>query len=249
VTVEGETPLPILFCSRVAQSIRIDGDIHKPPWTEIAPVWLLPSHGRTCEMGLSPEQALRLLGADAPPPEGGAAFQPTALRACYDASELYLAFQCVDCDIFGSYSGRNEPIYTEDVVEAFLAPGRDPRHYFELEMSPRGAWFEASVLSPDGDRRSMVLDTHWTCGGWRRGVRVRGRLQRQHDVDCWWSAEWAIPFRALGGAEPPRRGERWRGNFFRIDRAGGGQFSAWSPTFADPPDFHRPRRFGILEFT
>jgi DNA polymerase III alpha subunit len=38
-------------------------------------------------------------------------------------------------------TGRNEPIYEEEVVEAFLAPD-DPRRYFELESNPRGAWFD-----------------------------------------------------------------------------------------------------------
>ena len=246
--VERETPLPVLVCSRIAQRIRIDGDIHKPPWLEIPPVWLLPSHGRTREMGVSSEQALRHLAADAAPIPQAVAFQPTALRVCYDETQLYVAFQCIDRDIFGSYSGRNEPIYTEDVVEAFLAPGSDPRHYFELEMNPRGAWFEASISSPDCDRRSMVVDTSWVCEGWHRGVRVRGTLDRRDDIDCWWSVEWAIPFRSLGGAQPPRRGARWRANFFRIDRAGQGEFSSWSATLAEPPDFHRPLRFGVLEF-
>jgi len=159
-----------------------------------------------------------------------------------------VAFQCIDRDVFASYSGRNEPIYTEDVVEAFLSPGSDLRRYFELEMNPRGAWFEASVVSPDFDRGSMVLDQSWVCAGWRRGVRVQRRAQRADGKDSWWSAEWAIPFASLGGAPPPRPGDRWRGNFFRIDRAAGGQFSSWSATFADPPDFHRPLRFGTLVF-
>jgi hypothetical protein len=246
--VERETPLPVLVCLRIAQRIRIDGDIHKPPWLEIPPVWLLPSHGRTREMGVSSEEALRHLEADAPPLPHAMPFQPTALRVCYDETQLYVAFQCIDRDIFGSYSGRNEPIYTEDVVEAFLAPASDPRRYFELETNPRGAWFEASVSSPHCDRRSMVVDTSWVCEGWRRGVRVRGTLDRRDDIDCWWSVEWAIPFRSLGGARPPRRGERWRANFFRIDRAGQGEFSSWSATLAEPPDFHRPLRFGVLEF-
>jgi hypothetical protein len=244
--VERETPLPVLLCSRIAHSIRIDGDIHKPPWPGIPPVWLLPSHGRTHEMGLSKEEALRHLAPGAPPLD--LEFQPTALRVCYDDTQLYVAFQCIDRDLFASYSGRNEPIYTEDVVEAFLSPGSDPRRYFELEMNPRGAWFEARVVSPDFDRRSMVLDQSWVCAGWRRGVRVQGSAQHRNGKTSWWSAEWAIPFASLGGAESPRPGDRWRGNFFRIDRAGGGQFSSWSATLADPPDFHRPLRFGILEF-
>ena len=33
---------------------------------------------------------------------------------------------------------------------------------------------------------------------------------------------------------------------FRIDRGTLDEFTAWSPTFADPPDFHVPERFGLL---
>jgi hypothetical protein len=95
----------------------------------------------------------------------------------------------------------------------------------------------------------MRVDRDWRCEGWERGVRVRGTLDRRDDVDVWWSVEWAIPFAALPGGRAPAPGERWRANFFRIDQARGGQYSAWSPTFADPPDFHLPDRFGVIEFS
>jgi len=217
-------PLPTLTVPRVAATFPIDGKLDKAPWTGIEPVWLVPSHGRP-----DPEQ------------------QPTALFVCHDGAQLYVAFHCVDRDIWGSYRGRNEPIYEEEVVEAFLAPGGDPRRYFELETSPRGAWFEAKVASPEGRRVSMQVDRDWVCAGWRRAALVRGTLDRRDDRDEWWSVEWAIPFAALG-ATAPSAGARWRANFTRIDQARGGEYSAWSPTLADPPDFHVPDRFGMLVF-
>jgi hypothetical protein len=45
-----------------------------------------------------------------------------------------------------------------------------------------------------------------------------------------------------------RPGARWRANFHRIDQANGGEHSAWSPTFAEPAEFHLPQFFGALEF-
>ncbi len=218
-------PLPILSVPRVAHRVVIDGNLHKAPWSVLAPTRLSPSHGRAA----------------------AAAFQPTALRACHDGERLYVAFECADRDVWGSYRGRNEPIYQEEVVEAFLAPGDDPRRYFELESSPRDAYFEARVESPDGHRLSMRVDREWVCAGWERAVSVRGTLDLRDDVDESWSVEWAIPFAALG-AKAPHAGERWRANFYRIDQANGGEYSAWSPTLADPPDFHVPARFGILAF-
>jgi len=231
-------PLPTLRCPRIAHNIRVDGDLHKAPWRSLAPVWLQPADGRGAAIDV--ERALRQLKEDARPPVDEIGFQPTALRV-----------HCVDRDVWGSLRGRNQPIYTEEVVEAFLAPDGDVRRYVELEASPQGAWFEARVESPERRRATMRVDLDWSCAGWERAVRVRGAAKRSPGSgppDCWWSAEWAIPFAALPGAMPPRPGARWRANFFRIDAAGGGQFSAWSPTFAVPADFHVPDRFGILEF-
>jgi hypothetical protein len=207
---------PQLVVARAAHSIRVDGDLHKAPWTQLAPIPLAPSHGR------------------APPP----GFQATALRACHDGERLYLAFHCEARAIVATHRGRNAPIYEEDVVEAFLAPSGDARRYFELETSPRDAWFEARVESPDGRRATMRVDRDWVCAGFEHATCL---------LETGWSAEWAIPFASLA-ASTPVAGTRWRANFFRIDQAGGGEYSAWSPTYADPADFHLPDHFGELLF-
>jgi len=214
--------LPMLSVPRVAHSIRVDGDLHKAPWTELVPIELTPSHGRGASRG----------------------FQSTALRLCHDGERLYIAFECEDGAIVASHSGRNAPLYEEDVVEAFLAPGADRRHYFELETSPRNAWFEARIESPDSRRDTMRVDRDWICADFAHAVRVTGR---RSDGDESWSAEWSIPFASLS-VPAPRTGDRWRANFYRIDQAHGGEYSAWSPTLADPPDFHLPDRFGVLVF-
>lgn len=239
-----EPPLPELACPRVAPPAAIDGDPFKAPWSGLAPVWLGPSRGGAAP-GTPPHSVtLAALAADAAPLPPRWRFQPTALRVAHDGARLLVCFQCVDRHAWGTHEGRNQPIYEEEVVEAFLAPGSDPRAYFELEASPTGAWFEARVESPYGRRATMRVDRDWRCAGWERAVRLCADEAGRH---AWWCAEWAIPFAALG-APPPAPGTRWRANFFRIDREDGGQFSAWSPTLVDPPDFHRPDRFGSLLF-
>lgn len=239
--------LPELHCARIPSRIAIDGNPHKAPWTTIPPVWLLPSSGRPAPHAPPVDIARTQLAADAAPLDARWRWQPTALRVAHDGARLYVCFHCVDRDVWGRPAARNEPIYDDEVVEAFLAPGPDPTSYFELETNPRGAWFEARVDSPDRQRRTMRVDRSWVCAEWERAFHVRGDLSRRDGRHVWWSAEWAIPFAALGVA-PPRPGARWRANFFRIDRADEGQFSAWSPTLADPPDFHVPDRFGWLVF-
>ncbi len=211
---EPAAALPTLVVPRIARKIRVDGDLVKPPWRDLEPVALVPSHGRAAPPG----------------------FQATALRVCHDGARLYVAFACTDAHVFGSYRGRNEPIYEEEVVEAFLAPSGEASRYFELEANPVGAWFEARIESPEGRRATMRVDRGWICRNWQRAVRIHA---------AGWDVEWAIPLAALD-APTPASGARWRANFFRIDRAGAGAFSAWAPTCAEPPDFHLPDHFGTL---
>lgn len=239
-----EPPLPELVVPQVAAPGAIDGDPHKLPWSALAPTWLGPSQGGVAKDAPPASVAQAALAADAAPLPLRWGFQPTALRVAHDGARLLVCFHCVDRHAWGSHEGRNQPIYDEEVVEAFLAPGADPRTYFELEQSPVGAWFEARIESPYGRRATMRVDREWRCAGWQRAVRLCADEAGRH---VWWCAEWAIPFAALD-APAPAPGDRWRANFTRIDREGQGQFSAWSPTLVTPPDFHRPDRFGWLVF-
>ena len=190
------------------------------------------------------------------------ATQQTVVRVARDARALYVRFECADRDAWGTYRSRNDPIYREEAVEVFLAPGEaTPRRYWELEVSPLGVLFAARVHNPTGRRADLVADTAWACRGleWTAGAAAAAG----HGQD-WWAAL-AIPWAELadggetaGGpalADLPagcRGGQlpsRWRANFYRIERPrdGEAELSCWSPTFTAPPDFHRPERFGVLE--
>src|SRR2546423_15680666 len=55
--------------------------------------------------------------------------QVTELQISYDDTDLIVVFKCVDIDIWGTYTGRDDPLYEEEVVEAFVCPTGDLRHY------------------------------------------------------------------------------------------------------------------------
>jgi hypothetical protein len=170
--------------------------------------------------------------------DGGAVRWPTQATLAWDEDILDVAWRCADPDPWGTLEERDAPLWTEEVVELFLAPGEaTPRRYFEIEISPRGALFDAVVDSPHGDRRAMRVDPAWNAPGLERTVaRTAGG----------WTAELRLPWQALVDGTPP---PVWRLGLFRIERPPGGtpEFSAWSPTLVAPADFHRPARFGRLE--
>lgn len=152
---------------------------------------------------------------------------------------------------------RDDPLYDEEVVEIFLAPGGELTRYFELELNPGNTLFDARIRSPNLERSTMQVDTAWSC----LDVETRVHATVPVHAEPWdagrapmearagiWLALWRMPFAGLE-AEPPRPGTVWRGNFYRIDRGPRDQYLAWSATGEDPPNFHVPRRFGRIVFT
>lgn len=167
--------------------------------------------------------------------------QQTRVRVAHDGASLLVRFDCDDRDAWGTHRRRDDPLWEEEAVELFLAPGtEDPKVYFEFEVSPHGVLFDAIVRNPSGRRAELVVDRSWDCPG------LRWRARRE-DAGAIWSAELAIPWDAVAPHTAVPRW--WRANFYRIERPrdGAAEFSCWSPTFTDPADFHRPERFGILE--
>ena len=159
----------------------------------------------------------------------------TAVRVGFREDALLVRFDGHDDGTVASLRRRDEPLWTEDVYEVFLAPVDPPTTYFEFEINPLGAVFDARVTSPDLVRATMNVDAAWNLAGLRSTSRLKpGR----------WSAVLKIPLTPLlDGAASPRE---WRANFYRVDRAAEDEFSAWSPIGRHPADFHEARRFGKL---
>jgi hypothetical protein len=156
----------------------------------------------------------------------------------YDADALMMRFDCDDRDIWATHTRRDAPLWEEEVVELFVAPGEDdPSEYVEIEVNPLGAIFDARIASPERRRESMRVDAAWNAAGLVAAV--------DRPAPGTWRAELVIPWSDLCPGDPPRV---WRANLFRVERPrdGGHEFSCWSPTWADPPDFHRPASFGRL---
>jgi len=222
------TELPTYVCRRTQEPMVIDGHLSESIWAQLEPVG-----------------DFRLVDGKGEPQ------LPTEARACWDDQYLYLAFVCVDTDIWGAMRERDDPIYEEEVVEAFISSCGDVTRYYEFNFSPHNVVFDAAIECPEsGDRHFMKADVSWNCEGIKSAVQVVGTLDDHSDLDDRWTVEVALPFSQIGrDGNAPADGEIWRANFYRIDRAERGELSCWSPTLSDPPNFHVPGRFGRLTFS
>jgi len=215
-------------CGWTAKPITVDGVLNEPIWSKIKPV------GK-----------FRLSDGS------GFASRRTEAKLFWDNSNLYVAFACVDPDIWGTLFKRDDPIYDEEVVEIFLDPDGDMKMYYEFEVSPRNTLFDAIIYNPSGsqEKGDLQVNSEWNCPRIKTAVKVDGTLDDRTDIDKGWTVEIAIPFSGLDAPHvPPRDDDVWRANFYRIDLTPKPEFSCWSPTLLVPPDFHVPRAFGKLIF-
>lgn len=211
--------LPELLLPTCSWSDQAVCQLHDRPWSSVP--------------ALSPLREVAL---------GGDVLQATRVRICGDDTRLYVRFDCADRDIWSTYTRRDEPLYNEEVVEVFIASGAaTPRRYYEFELNPLGALFDAAIDNPTGSRRDFRVDPAWDCVGIETEVRIAPENGS-------WSAIFSIPWASISETFGAEGAARWRLNFYRIERPRNAapEFSAWSPTFAVPADFHCPAWFGTL---
>ena len=214
---------PEYVCYRAARPLVIDGVLDDASWAG-AP-------------------AVDLVLADS----GGVPRQRTTSRLLWDDDCLYVAFYCADTDIWGITTERDKDIYNQEVVEVFIDADRDEHGYVEIEVSPLNAVLDLFMLYHD-DRKMGLWD--WDSLGMRTAVAVEGDPTRRGTQDTSWTVEMAIPMADFFTAPnlPPRPGDEWHLNLYRIDRAvDGDEYSAWSPPRRI--NYHTPSCFGRLVFS
>jgi Carbohydrate family 9 binding domain-like len=178
--------------------------------------------------------------------DGGPVGRKTTFRIAYDETNLYVAFRAEDPDVWGSLTKKDDPIYTEDVVEVFLDADGDGRTYNELQVSPHNVSFDASFVSRRSDLDAAMK---WE-SGMQTQVFIKGTLDDDSDTDEFWSAEMKIPLANLTAVpHAPKKGDRWRFNAYRLEhleRRKSIEGQSFSPLFIG--DFHALPRFGWLSF-
>ncbi len=219
--------LPIYSCPRVDRDLALSGKVDDPLWSQAEAAVLVD------------------------PVSGGPKKYRTTVQMLYNAQYLYIGFTCEDEFVWGTFTERDDPIFSEECVEAFICPSGRIRQYYELNVSPRNTVFDSFVLNgrPVGAGwRKFTAFNDFTCEGMITLTHIDGELGQPGARG--WSAEYAIPFESLIGSDnlTPVPGEEWRINLYRIDSLERHTLDlyAWSPPGVN--DFHIPWQFGILRF-
>ena len=166
--------------------------------------------------------------------------QGTNVSLLWDNEFLYIAFDCEDREIRAACTGFNDPLYNEDVMEIYIDDNNDLKTYLEFEVNPRNAILHYMITN---NLEGIFL------GYARLQNNVVSKVIRKEVEKRTWY-EMAIPFVEFATADhiPPKSGDTWKLNLFRVDRGENGQdeYSAWSPT--GKVAFHKPKYFGELRF-
>lgn len=184
----------------------------------------------------------------------GPARYATGFRAAWGEEGLWLRFDATDPDPWHTMTKRDEHLWEEEVVEIFLDVNRSGRDYAEIEISPGNVICDVRMISPSPDKK---MDLSWDLAGLESRATIRKDAAGK---TTGWTATAFLPwsgFRGLPSATsialPPRPGDRWRFNLFRVERPGGKASpekdaveAAWSET--GEPSFHVPKAFRDLVF-
>lgn len=171
----------------------------------------------------------------------------TKAKVLYSDRGLYFLFFCEDQKITATLEEDYAALYNEDVVEVFLWPDETVPLYFEYEISPLN--YELPILIPNIHDRFYGWKP-WNYEGDRRiqhATSVQGGEKKSHAVIKSWMAEFFIPYKLLQPliTGPPRRGDRWLANLYRIDYDKDYTTWSWQKTSGS---FHEYKKFGTLLF-
>jgi hypothetical protein len=222
VLADGQSrELPVYEVSRTATPIHVDGKLDDPVWTKAPPF-------RDLRRNL----------------DGSPGVPKTEARALYDDNFLYVSFRCADTNIWSTFQKRDAHLWEEEVVEIFVQADAQQSSYIELEINPLGTMLDIYLL----DIRKPLHYESWNSQRLKWGVQVFGTVDGKED-DREWTCEIALPMEDIVTAvnRPPRSGDRWRLNLYRVEKLPTPVLLAWSPTFKD--DFHLPSMFGEIIFT
>lgn len=180
--------------------------------------------------------------------ESGRLDYSARIKILYSEKGVYVLFDGSDRKLTSTMKEDFLDLWTEDVYECFFWTDEQHPVYFEYEISPLG--YELPILVPKLNGKFL---------GWRpwhyagdRKVQKKVSASGGSNVSMaevqGWRAEVFIPFALLSPLQnvPPKSGQQWRANFYRVDYDDGKQTSwDWARV---GQSFHDIDNYGKLVF-
>jgi len=217
-------PLQHFACTRAQGPIAVDGKGDESAWSRVEPI-----------------TEFRLWKTFGKPTES------TAVKLCYDDMHLYVLFECSDQDVFALYDTRDAYLWESDAVEMFFQPDEKNPMYFEFEIAPNNAVFDAKMINTGSG--GFKRWASWNCDI-RTATKIRGTLNHWEDRDEGYTVEAAIPlsiFRDVIG-DKPLAGQTWRFAAVRVDFSVTLAAEERSSTANVPQDIHQKNGYATLAF-
>jgi hypothetical protein len=173
-------------------------------------------------------------------------------KMVWNDSYLFVAFYCEDKKLWATYTGRDDQLYLEDVVEVFIDADRDGLNYMQIDVNPLNTIFDLWLNKPWDEGGSG--HSEWDMADILSAVQVEGTIENNSDEDGHWTCEIAFPFSEMAFAAesmnyPPEVWDEWRFNVYRYDRESTddplGVTTGWSQTSGGQ---HEPENFGTIMF-
>ncbi len=157
----------------------------------------------------------------------------TTARVLFDATRLYVAWQCADSDTDSLARGaarRDSDVWQDDCVELFVTGDRR-EGYFHFIVNPRGVLHDARRTAA-----SKQYDTSYNAG-----VEVKAAVRKPKG----WSVTLAVPLKDLGAYVG--KDQTWTVNLNRTRPARGGRpMGEWSWAIMGSNDYHQVTDYGRI---
>lgn len=193
-----------LTARRTAVAPIIDGQLEKEVWSKAA----------------VSERFVDLIS-------GERTHRDTRVQLLWDDTHLYAAYTIEEPQVRAQLTQHNDPIYTENDVELFIA---GDNAYYEFEINARNTVYEVFFIwesayqtsgfaaQPEFARKNLQpfngvgYTTHprgmrlghfnWRFPGLRTAVHVNGTLNDDRDTDRGWTVEIALPWSGIRALFP-----------------------------------------------
>jgi len=200
---------PVYECRRAGSQIAIDGLLNDPAWQDapFSDIFLVSARN----VRQMPDKLA------------------TRMKLLYGGDNLYVAFDCEDCDIWSTFANRDDPVQFEKTTVLNIDPLGNGRDYIGICINPINAMLDLKATGgpPEVSRRSWLRAIAWNASGIEHAVAVKGTINKRDDLDDRWTVEIKIPFSDIGVR--PLQGDTWRIQAGRHDYwLGGNVISSWT---------------------